>query len=137
MSRIILTQLNIYPIKSCKGVSLQSARLEARGLEYDRRWMVVDQHCRFITQREMPRLALVSVAIHSGYLIVKAPNMEELRVPFVLPTGDSLSVIVWDDTVSAVDVGNEAATWFSRYLGAAAKLVYLSDSADRLAQRRG
>jgi uncharacterized protein YcbX len=137
MSSIILTQLNIYPIKSCKGISLQSAKLEERGLQYDRRWMVVDENNRFISQREMPRLSLVSVRVHSDHLTVTAPEMEEMHVPFVLTGGDSLSVAIWNDTVSAVDVGIEAATWFTRCLDTKVKLVFMPDTADRLATRRG
>jgi hypothetical protein len=134
---ITLTQLNIYPIKSCKGISLQSARLEERGLQYDRRWMIVDEHNRFITQREKPRLALVSMVFSPDYLAVAAPGMKPLRVPFLSSNRNTVSVVVWGDTVSALDVGSEAAEWFTRYLGSTARLVFMPDSAERLASRRG
>jgi hypothetical protein len=99
--------------------------------------MIVDEHKRLITQREMPRLALVSVKLHSDHLNVTAPGMSELLVPILLPRNDVLSVIVWDDTVSALDVGDEAAEWFTLYLDTTARLVYMPDSADRLASRNG
>lgn len=134
---ITLTQLNIYPIKSCKGISLQSAKLEERGLQYDRRWMIVDEHNRFITQREKPKLALISIRISSDHLAVTAPGTKELRVPFLSSNRNTVSVVVWGDTVSALDVGSEAAEWFTRYLGSTARLVFMPDSAERLASRRG
>jgi uncharacterized protein YcbX len=137
MPSIILTQLNIYPIKSCGGIALQAAELEDRGLQYDRRWMVVDEHNRFITQREKPRLALISTKITTDHLAVTAPGMEELRVPFLLSKRNPVSVIVWSDTVSVLDVGSDATEWFTRYLGSTARLVFMPDSAERLASRRG
>lgn len=137
MSKILLTQLNIYPIKSCGGISLHNARLEERGLQYDRRWMVVDQEGRFLTQREVPRLALVSVQISSGALRLVAPQMKELLVPMQTAGGKSTPVVVWDDTVEAVDVGEAAAKWFSEFLGFPAQLVHMPDTADRLASRGG
>jgi uncharacterized protein YcbX len=137
MSSIVLTQLTIYPIKSCKGIALQSAQLEERGLRYDRRWMVVDGQYRFVSQREMPRLALVSVALHPGHLRVTAPGMHDLHVPLAMTDEDSIRVSVWDDDVAARDVGEEAGEWFTSYLGIPARLVHMPDSADRAVSARG
>lgn len=134
---LTLTQLNIYPIKSCKGISLQTASLEGRGLRLDRRWMIVDESDRCITQREMPQLALVGVEVYSDRLSLTSPPMEELRVPLIQKNVNERKVTVWDDTVLALDVGNEAAEWFSRYLGVKARLVYMPDDADRVASRKG
>ena len=137
MSSIILSQLNIYPIKSCKGISLQSAQLEDRGLRHDRRWMVVDGYQRFISQREMPRLALVSVQLRPDHLLVTAPTMDVLQVPFDSGREKTLPVTVWDDEVTAVDTGKEAGLWFSLYLGFPAGLVRMPESADRMVSARG
>lgn len=134
---LTLTQLNIYPIKSCKGISLRSAGLEERGLQYDRRWMVVDENNRFISQREQPRLALVAVSVAADHLVVSAPGMHELHIPFALLKREPLSVVIWNDIVSAMEVSSEDSEWFSRYLGITARLVYMPDDADRLASRRG
>lgn len=137
MSSVILTQLNIYPIKSCKGISLETGQLEERGLQYDRRWMLVDENNRFISQREQPRLSLVSIRVHADRLTVAAPGMEEMHIPFLIANANFLSVVIWKDTVSAVDVGDESTRWFTRYLGSRARLVFMPDTADRLAARRG
>ncbi len=134
---LTLTKINIYPIKSCKGIALQSAMLEDRGLRFDRRWMIVNDHNRLMTQRDMPQLSLVAVELRSDHLLVTAPRMDQLHVPMVMTNAEVRSVVVWDDTVSALDGGNDAAKWFSRYLGATARLVYMPDTADRVASRGG
>ena len=58
-----ISQINIYPIKSLKGISLDSATVEERGLQYDRRWMLTTPNGMFFTQREFPRMALIDVAL--------------------------------------------------------------------------
>ncbi|HCV43293.1 MAG TPA: hypothetical protein DGH68_07395, partial [Bacteroidetes bacterium] len=137
MSSTVLTQLNIYPIKSCSGISLQAAELEERGFRYDRRWMIVDQNNRFVTQREAPRLALVSIQLSPSFLRITAPDMEEILVPLQIASDILIPVVVWDDSVNAVDVGEDAASWFSEYLGFPARTVFMPDTADRSASRDG
>ncbi len=124
---IILTQLNVYPIKSCGGISLQTAQLEERGLKHDRRWMIVDEDGMFMTQRDYPRMALIRVRVMSDHLAVVAPNTKELRVPFHLINHTEESVVVWGDTVTAVNVSSEAADWFSEFLGISCRLVFMPD----------
>ena len=111
--------------------------LEDRGLQFDRRWMIVNEQNRLMTQRDMPQLALVGVEVCSDCLSLTHPRMEELRVPLVLEQARERAVTVWDDTVLALDVGDEAGEWFSRYLGAKARLVYMPEDADRVASRKG
>jgi uncharacterized protein YcbX len=128
---ILLSELNIYPIKSAKGVPLTSARVVERGLEHDRRWMVVDDGNRFLTQRTHPRMALMEVQVRSHHLAVSAPGMEELAVPFELKNPELLQVQVWDDLVEAESVGSDASAWLSRFLGIPCKLVHMPDHSAR------
>ena len=134
---VVLAQINIYPVKSCRGIPLQSAMLEDRGLQFDRRWMIVNEQNRLMTQRDMPQLALVGVDVQSDCLSLTSPKIDQLRVPLVLKNVKERTVTVWDDTVSALDAGDEPAEWFSRYLGVTARLVYMPDNADRVASRKG
>ena len=67
---MILSELNIYPIKSCRGISLAEAIVEERGLQFDRRWMLVDENNRFLTQREFVLMATIAVTVDSGQLTV-------------------------------------------------------------------
>jgi uncharacterized protein len=106
----------VYPVKSCAGVSLQQAELTPTGLAYDRSWMVVDAQGEFVSQRELPRMALIQPAFRMNELVLRAPGM--LALHLALDAAESpLRVRVWDDTVEAFDMGDLAAQWFSDFLG--------------------
>ena len=120
---IRLSGLYVYPIKSCGGISLESAELDATGLRHDRRWMLVDETGEFVSQRTAPRMALVSVSIGGESLTVRAPGMTDLEVPFDGEDGDTIGVEVWGDRQRGVPVGGEADRWFGRFLGGGYRLV--------------
>jgi uncharacterized protein YcbX len=126
-----LSEITIYPIKSCRGISLQSASLEPRGLQYDRRWMLVDDDGMFITQRALPRMALIAPRIGDENLEIEAPDMEPLLVPLTTRTQHTDPVQVWDDSVEAVSLGDEASKWFSEFLGVHCKLVAMTENSVR------
>jgi uncharacterized protein YcbX len=126
-----LSGLNIYPIKSARGIALDASEVDEFGLRYDRRWMVVDHSGLFLSQRSHPRLALVVPSIRSDTLQVDAPGMRPLRTP-LRPRGSvSTRVTVWDDTCPASWVGTEAAEWFSEVLGTPCSLVHMADEVVR------
>ncbi|QCP53272.1 MOSC domain-containing protein [Trinickia violacea] len=133
-----ISQLIVYPIKSCAGIAFDTVRLLPYGLEYDRNWMLVDAAGRFITQRTFPRLALVKVEIGASELIVSAPGMDALRTPLSADDLQGAPVVkatVWRDTVAAFDTGPDTARWFSAFLGTPVRLVRFDPSALRLAIR--
>src|SRR5438045_3522122 len=70
-----LAALNVYPVKSCAGVSLDESLLVETGLEFDRTWMVVDAQGRFVTQRELPRMALIVPTLKTCDMVLRAPGM--------------------------------------------------------------
>lgn len=112
-----IDQLWIYPVKSCAGVSVPEVELTDTGLAYDRSWMVVDSEGEFVTQRELPRMALIQPAFKMGQLVLRAPGM--LALHLALDAAEApLRVRVWDDVVEAYDMGDLAAQWFSDFLGA-------------------
>jgi len=119
---VTITELNIYPIKSCGGIQLPSARLTATGLEHDRQWMFVNAHGRFVTQRERPRLALVEVSLERDHVTLAAPGMPPLRLSLSPPNAET-EVTVWRDRCTALDEGEAAAGWISRFLGTPHRLV--------------
>ena len=128
---IIVSELNVYPVKGLKGIALQQARCTDRGVEHDRRFMLVDPQGQFYTQREYPRMATVWTEIDGDELSLCAPDMPELRVP-ASPQGKSKArVQVWNSTCDAVTVGQEADEWFSQYLGMPCALVYMPDDSKR------
>jgi uncharacterized protein YcbX len=131
MMSIRLTGLNIYPLKSARGIPLDESEVDEFGLRYDRRWMVVDESGAFLSQRSHPRLALVVPSIRDGWLQVDAPDMPTLRTPLHPKDTVATSVTVWDDTCSATWVGHQAAEWFSRFLGCPCALVHMADQVVR------
>ena len=108
---------------------MQSAQTTSRGLQYDRRWMVVDAQGKFLTQRRFPRMTLISVAVED-VLKIRAPQMPDLCVPMI-SEGDTVEVEVWGDRTSAIPVSKESKSWFTQFLGIEAQLVYMPDSAVR------
>jgi hypothetical protein len=134
-----ISQLHVYPIKSCAGIARDAVRLTAHGLEHDRNWMVVDAAGRFVTQRTHPRLALVQPSLAAETLIVRTPRMDALELPIdpaALSGAPAISATVWGDTVAALDAGEEAARWFSQVLGENVRLVRFEPGRERIASRR-
>jgi uncharacterized protein len=118
-----VTHLSVYPVKSCRGISLGAATLDRWGLQHDRNWMVVDADGRFISQRTQPRLALVEAALGQERMTLRAPAMPALELPATGRAGPERTVCIWEDSCRALDQGDAAAAWFSRYLGHPARLV--------------
>ena len=58
-----ITELNIYPVKSLRGISLNSAKVTDRGFQYDRRWMLIDDNGMFMTQRDFPQMAFIKLEL--------------------------------------------------------------------------
>lgn len=111
-----------YPVKSCAGIALTQWLLDDTGLDLDRAWMLVDERREFVTQREVPRLALVQPTLRGDELVLRAPGMLALHVA-VDRVDQPLRVRVWDDTVPAWDLGPLAAQWFSDFAGRPLRLV--------------
>lgn len=126
-----ISGLNIYPIKSCGGIALREAVLLDSGLAYDRNWMLVDSRHRFITQRECPRMALIRTQLDLEDLIVTAPSMPALHIP-LFETGAMVEVTIWDDRVTAFDMGPTIDRWFSDVLSAPVRLVRFDPECRRL-----
>jgi uncharacterized protein YcbX len=130
VSSVIVTELNIYPVKSLRGLTLAAMTLGSMGPDWDRRWMLVDHCGRFITQREEIRLCLMVVALEQGHLHLSAPQQTPISLP-VDAVGQTCTVEVWDDRVDAVDCGDEVARWCTDFLQRDCRLVYMPDSCQR------
>jgi len=130
MARI--ASLHIYPVKSCRGIDLAKARMTPTGLEWDRRWMIVDAKHRFVTQREHPRLAAITTTIADGRLELSAEGHSTLIVD-ARAGGSARPVKIWKDNCSGLDAGDEAAAWLSRVLGTSFRLLRFDEQVPRLA----
>ncbi|RPH45240.1 MAG: MOSC domain-containing protein [Burkholderiales bacterium] len=128
-----IAALYVYPIKSCAGIAVESMRFDALGPLDDRRWMLVDDRDEFVTQRDVPSLALVRPARVDGGLRVLAPGMPALQVAGT--GGERRSTFCWDDRCAGFDEGPEARAWFSELLGRPVRLLRFDATAPRAASR--
>lgn len=138
----LLTELNLYPIKSCAGISLREATLTPAGLMsqhiYDREWMIVDENRQALTQRNFPKMALIEPRIKADTLELRAPGMLRFEIPLDLPDPADEKIVrvkVWDDEVDAYDCDDTTALWFSNALGVVCRLVRFHPDATRIANR--
>ena len=131
MAELKVTQIWIYPIKSLGGISLSSATVMEKGLEYDRRFMLVDETGTAMTQRVFPKMALFKSSIDKGLLTITHHQHSmklDLKKP---PLSNPTTVNIWDDTVSAFDVDGSYSQWFSELLGSPCRLIYFPEENSR------
>jgi uncharacterized protein YcbX len=127
MKELLLTEIWIYPIKSLGGIPLNKATVMPKGLEYDRRWMLVDNDGVCMTQRIYPQLALFKTAFSNDHLLI---TFKEKSIRILLnPSANNASqqVVIWDDTVTTFEVDRETSNWFSTAAGVTCKLVYFPE----------
>ena len=124
--------LRLHPVKSCAGIEVKEALVVETGFDLDRAWMVVDGAGVFLSQRELPRLALVRPTLRSEDLVLRAPGMLALHLS--LDTVEAKTeATVWKDRVAAYDMGDLCARWFSDFLGREVRLVRFDPEQRRLA----
>ncbi|WP_298927789.1 MOSC N-terminal beta barrel domain-containing protein [uncultured Ramlibacter sp.] len=126
-----IARLFVYPIKSCAGIELAEAVLTETGLDLDRAWMVVDEEGEFVSQRELPRMALVRPQLKTQEVVLRAPGMLALHLA-IDTVEEPVRVRVWNDEVPAYDMGAIAAQWFSDFLGRKLRLVRFDPEHRRL-----
>ena len=137
MSQLILSEIFIYPIKSLGGISVDSAIAEARGLKYDRRFLLVDENAMFMTQRDFPQLALLKFSFsESGFEVLNTKDNSRLIIPFESDSTENISVTIWDDICKAVKVGKDFDDWFSNAVGKKCSLVYMPDKERRIVEKK-
>lgn len=130
-----IAALRVHPVKSCAGIAVDEALVIETGLEFDRAWMLVDADGRFVTQRVLPRMALVRPTLRHADMVLRAPGMLALHI--ALDTVEEpVRVTVWNDEVAAYDMGPLAAQWFSDFLGTPLRLVRFDPEQKRLSSRR-
>jgi uncharacterized protein YcbX len=121
-----ISKLFVYPIKSCAGISVSNFRFDEKGPLFDRRWMLVDSETGiFLSQREVPQLALISTRIEDGQVWASQLLDKSIAESLCLAEqGALIDVQVWSDDVRGYDCGDEAASWFSQVLNHQCRLVY-------------
>jgi hypothetical protein len=129
-----IASLHCYPLKSARGVDLAEAQLTPAGIAHDRRWMVVTLEGRFITQRELPRLALLRPLLADGELTLLGPAAEPLHLPLEQPHR-RVPVQIWKDECPGLDEGDAAAHWLQQLLQRDCRLVRFDPQHRRLSSR--
>lgn len=137
MAMPTLSALTLYPIKSCAGLALQEATVTTAGLRSgqigDREWMVVDVNGGYMTQRDFPRMALITPTLTASTLELRFPGMPVLALPLARPeaTASTRRVHIWDETLRAWDCDDSTAAWFTEALGVPCRLVRFDDAVTR------
>lgn len=132
-----VSALYVYPVKSLGGIALETSEVEERGLKYDRRWMLVNEKNELVTQRTHVKMSLLKVAIQDdGLLVSHLESGAKFLIPFEPQTAERLTVTVWDDTLEALRVSDEADAWFSEQIGDNCRLVFQPDDSFRLTDER-
>jgi uncharacterized protein YcbX len=132
-----VSELFIYPIKSLGGISVPSATLTFMGFQYDRRWMLVDMNNRFLSQRELPKMALLQVEItHTGLRVFhKLDANSSINIPFSTSPSKNIVVEIFEDHCEAVFASKSADEWFSEMLSVKCRLVFIPDSSIRFVDK--
>lgn len=130
---MVVSGLYIYPVKSLGGISLVFSEVTSRGLQYDRRWMLVDENNKFLTQREFPHLALFKTTIENDSIIIfnAGEEADKIKLPLSLVPSFTIPVTIWEDTCRAQLASDEINEWFSRKLSMRCRAVYMPESTKR------
>lgn len=129
-----LSEIWIYPVKSLAGIRLLESKVTQRGLEFDRRWMLVDEKGVFISQREYPELALFHPEIEEAFMRISHADVSKGSVRFSLTQKNNslpFDVMVWEDKLTAVEVDAEISAWFSGIIGVSVRLVFMPEDSYR------
>ncbi len=126
-----LSQIHIYPVKSLAGIPVERWPVDQKGLRYDRKWMLIDEQQQFLSQRRLPKMALIKTRIDGDQLILSAPGMADLSVPLQGESGETLEVGIWHDQCLAQTTSQQADAWLSGFLGCRCRLVFHADDSIR------
>jgi uncharacterized protein YcbX len=125
-----LSEINIYPVKSLKGISLTEAIVEERGLRHDRRWMLVDGENNFLTQREFPIMARIAIEF-DGDRFTASIEDQKIEVPLEPATDVFATMNIWKSSVRSEIYPVEINEWFSGILGPECRLVAMPEGSHR------
>jgi uncharacterized protein YcbX len=129
-----LSEINIYPVKSLRGIPLSESIVERRGLQFDRRWMLVDQKNQFFTQREFPKMATLVPEIKGDGLQISAGESRVL-IPFETNSAETARVKIWKSSCRARVYEDSINEFFRDVLETDCKLVVMPEETERRVNR--
>jgi uncharacterized protein len=125
-----VTRLAVYPVKGLGGQLLDEVEVQERGFAWDRRWMLVGEDHRFLSQRQLPQMATIKAAVTGEELVLSHRN-RQITVPLKPPeTAPKIQVTIWNDQVEAVFLP-EFGEWVSETLHYRCDLVFMPDTTFR------
>lgn len=130
MSQTILSEIYVYPVKSLTGIKVSTWPVNEKGLLHDRKWMLIDRNNQFLSQRRVPKMALVKTQITADQLILSSTS-GSISVPLFPDNGTAINTKIWKDECAAKTASKEADRWLSAFLGIECKLVYQPDNVVR------
>ena len=135
MNEMKVSGLYIYPIKSLGAISLPSSVIDEKGLKHDRRFMLIDENGKFISQRTLPgliRFHLSFLPDQSGIEILDKVSHLRKKLSFTSTLGSLIDVQIWDDQVKAKLVEEDFSDFFSDLLEMPIRLVQLDEESPRI-----
>lgn len=132
----VLSQIHIYPVKSLAGIQVERWPVDRNGLVYDRKWMLIDSEHRFLSQRRLPKMALIKTRIDGEQLVLSADGHGEIALPLQARGGASLEVEIWNDRCEAKTVADDLDGWLSDFLQYRCRLVYHPEDKIRQVDQR-
>lgn len=126
-----VSEINIYPVKSLGEINLTESKIEKRGLQFDRRFMLTDENGVFLTQRDFPQMAKIAVKFKNNNFEAAAENFENLTFPSEISVGEKIDVQIWQSVCSAIITDKKTNEWFSEVLKLNCKLVFMPDETKR------
>lgn len=134
MPRVRVTDLFIYPVKSLRGIAVSQASMTYTGLLHDRQWMIVKANGQFVTQRELPRMALIHASMEADRLYLHShelmPKRYEISIPMEGEQGSEIETTIWYDTCRCIDAGDDVANWLTEALNSPKPLRLVSMAND-------
>lgn len=131
-----LSQIYIYPVKSLSGIAVSQWPVDKNGLQYDRKWMLIDEQNQFLSQRRLAKMALIKTHIQGDKLILSAPDQQDISLDLNPTDGETISVSIWHDQCLAKTIGTEVDGWLSRFLQTECRLVYFPEDQQRIVDQR-
>lgn len=131
MTQATLSEIYIYPVKSLGGIKVTKWPVNDKGLLHDRKWMLIDSNNQFLSQRKLPKMALIKTQITNDELILSNPHAENISLPLFPTTGNDIETTIWKDQCPAKTTTKIADQWLSDFLGIECKLVYQTDDTVR------
>lgn len=124
-----ISEINIYPVKSLGGITVRSANVKPKGLEHDRRWMLINEENVFLTQRIHNHMALFKMSFSDNGFRVSFKG-DQLDIPFTMQ-GDPIRARIWDDEVTVQEVSPAHSEWFTKNIGMPVRLVAFPEENSR------